>query len=106
MRLARGIPAFTATSAVPAGAPSFAFEVSVQPWTIAVALGIATAIVTAAVVIARAIGDRRTARGEISVPTIDDEIAAALERRTIRSAGPLPHDDSDAAETSQGARTR
>ncbi|MCV0403102.1 MAG: hypothetical protein K5924_05270 [Chloroflexi bacterium] len=106
MRFAPGIPAFTATSAVPAGAPSFAFEASIQPWTIAVALGIATAVVTASVFIARAIGDRRGPRGEDPGPTIDDEIAAALERRTIRSAGPLPEDDLDASGASQGARSR
>lgn len=109
MRPGPGIPALTATSAVPTGAPSLAFEVSIQPWTIPVALGVAAAIVTAAVMVARAIGDRWASRDVTPAPTIDDQIAAALERRTIRSAGLLADDDggtSDGRERRPGEASR
>lgn len=86
MRPEPGISALTATSTVPTGAPSFAFEVAIDPWTIPVALGLATIIAAASLLLARRIGDRRGPSEGAEPHTADDEIAATLERRAIRSA--------------------
>lgn len=81
---------------VPEGAPSFVFEASIEPWTLAVALAIAVAIVVATLGAARVIGDRRAGRGSGPSPSTDETIALALRRRALRNAGALADDYRDA----------